>query len=382
MNGRIATAMAMPLGLIGCLALVAAAEVSVARLDDRWTSVEIHSWRDAGASAATRAVGADLLCLGDSFIKMGLAAPELERRTGRSSYNLAACAAPAPVAELLLRRALDAGARPSTILVGFDPNLLSQGSGHFERLWPELATWPELARIALWADDGDFLARVALAKAVPAVKVRAELRAAIVARLAGSALPPFTAAPAARRNWSVNRGSHLAAPAPEFQVEVEPAYIPIENVAIFPPRWRCHPTNAIAIDRILKLASSRGIRVVWVVPPFSPHVTEGRRRVGADRAFTRFVEAILARYPGVTLADARSGGYPHRVFRDSVHLDARGASALSTSLGDALAATGPAGPSGARLALAPYREPAGPPLDEDTNWSALALESRAEGVRR
>lgn len=382
MIGRIATAMVVPFGLLGALALITVAEVGVARLDGHWSGVEIHTWRDSAASATTRAIGPDVLCLGDSFIKMGVAAPEIERRTGRPTYNLAACAAPAPVAYFLLRRALDAGARPSTILVGFDPHLLSQGPGHFERLWPELATWPELAWVGLWAGDGDFVARVALAKVVPTVKARAEVRSAIVAQLGGAPLPEYAAVPAARRNWAVNRGSHLAAPAPEFQGEAEPEYFPIENAAIFPPRWRCHPTNAIAIDRLLKLAASRGIRVVWVVPPFSPRVTEGRRRVGSDRAFTRFVVAILARYPGVTLADARDGGYPHRVFRDSVHLDARGATALSASLGDALASSRPGAAPVDRLALPPYRDPAVPPLDEDTNWSALALESRAAGVRR
>src|SRR5690348_14836409 len=117
----------VPLGLLGMLALIAAIEASVSRLDDALTTVWAAGWRASGRSATREARDCDLLCLGDSLVKFGVVPSVLDARLGTRSYNLAAHAAQAPLSYFLLQRALRAGARPRTILIDFTEHLLCQG---------------------------------------------------------------------------------------------------------------------------------------------------------------------------------------------------------------------------------------------------------------
>src|SRR5262249_28496486 len=137
-----------PAGLIGALALIAAAERVVARDDLDFTTEAALSWEICRAEARDKAPGRQILCLGDSLVKFSIVPGVFESRTGRKAYNLAAFGAPPPVSYFTLRRALDAGARPEAVIVDFHPVRASAHPQAFQRLWPELLDAGECADLA------------------------------------------------------------------------------------------------------------------------------------------------------------------------------------------------------------------------------------------
>ena len=108
---------AFPLGVLGALALVLATERVVARYNLEFSEVTALNWSFANRASKSLATKADVLCFGTSLVKFGVLPRSIESATGRSAYNLAACNAHMPTSYFLLKRALDAGARPSAVLV-------------------------------------------------------------------------------------------------------------------------------------------------------------------------------------------------------------------------------------------------------------------------
>jgi hypothetical protein len=65
-------------------------------------------------------------------------------------------------------------------------------------------------------------------------------------------------------------------------------------------------------------------------------VHERRRRSGSDAKYDAFLRSLQDRYPALTVLDARDAAFPASVFVDPIHLDIRGALALSASVADVL----------------------------------------------
>ena len=107
--------------------------------------------------------------------------------------------------------------------------------------------------------------------------------------------------------------------------------------------WNCRPENAGYVRKFLALASSRGIRVYWVIPPVSPTAQERRFQNGQEAAYSRFVASIQAEYPGLTVIDGRRLDLDTSSFFDPVHLNGRGAATLSGEVAKVLGATTPGG---------------------------------------
>src|SRR5262245_5292812 len=114
-----------PWGLVGMIPLVWAVEGFVARHEDGVQSQVARSWKASAVAAGAGAVGRDVLYLGDSQVKLGLLPRVVEGRTGLSGYNLAVLRGMPASSYGLLRRALDAGARPKAVVVDFNPGLLA-----------------------------------------------------------------------------------------------------------------------------------------------------------------------------------------------------------------------------------------------------------------
>src|SRR5690242_12777653 len=106
-----------PVGMLGMLALVLAAESYVARHDLDFATLWSANWRHGAAAARREGPKSAVLAFGDSLVKDGVAAPVIEARLGRRAYNLAVFNGQAPASYFLLRRALDAGARPAAVLI-------------------------------------------------------------------------------------------------------------------------------------------------------------------------------------------------------------------------------------------------------------------------
>jgi hypothetical protein len=317
-----------PWGLVGMLGLVVAIEAGLERHHLDFTRFSIHDWRVSGREARAVAPGCDVLCFGDSLVKFGVAPRVIEPRLGRRVYNLAVCDGQAPSSYFLFHRALEAGARPSAVVVDFVPHLLAAGPRHNLRQWPELVTPREGLDLSLTARHAAMAAELALGSLFPSVKDRYEIRVAVRAALRGESsasrrgeIPDYV------RQWHENQGAQLCAPRPAFRGEIDPA-----NPAYFPHAWKCHPTNETYLRRFLALAAAHRVRVFWLLPPVTPRFQARRDALGIEASHTQFVRRLQAEFANLTVIDARHAGYDHSRFIDPLHLDRRGAAALSAEL--------------------------------------------------
>ncbi|HWE37494.1 MAG TPA: hypothetical protein VG406_13070 [Isosphaeraceae bacterium] len=363
---------ALPTGLLAMLALVAGVEHFLARHDVDYVHPWAWDWKRAGSAASRQAVGCDVLCFGDSLVKFGLLPRVLEDRLGARSYNLAVGAGQASATYVLLRRALAAGARPRAIVVDFKPHLLAYNVHNSDHQWPELLTPGESLDLSWSARDAGFFAETMLGRLLPSVRCRAEVGAAVTSALRGESASPRDALPPIWRNWNVNKGAQVAPRGPG-----PPGAGEGWANELFPPDWAPHPVNASYVRRFLALARSRGIAVYWLLPPIRPDAQADGERTGVDARFARFVESMRADCPALVVLDGRRSGYGAEVHVDPVHLDRRGAAALSA---DVATVIGRGGVPAAWITLPSYRErPTRGPL-EDLEESRVAL--RDQGRRR
>src|SRR4051794_27297229 len=112
-----ATTRRVPRGLAGMVVILGAVEAILGSIDVSGTTHLVDSWTDARAMVGSDEVRQSaILCLGDSQIKQGLLPEVLGDRLGLPAYNLAVHGGQPAAATMLLRRALDAGARPRAVV--------------------------------------------------------------------------------------------------------------------------------------------------------------------------------------------------------------------------------------------------------------------------
>ncbi len=322
-----------PWGLLGMLALVALVESTLGRHDLDFTAPWHWDWRIAGkvASKGHRASGRDVLVFGDSLLKFGVMPRVLADRSGRSAYNFALHTGQASSSYFMLRRALGSGAKPGLIVLDLTPHMLKHAPEENAQLWPELLSPLECLDLARAMGDPAFFARTILATVLPTVKERLALRASLLAALRGESLSRRQQNLTFRRNWALNDGAQLMVDGPPPPIDVD------HWVGMLYRVWAPHPVNVGYLDRFLDLAHSREIPVVWVLPPNHPAVEARVLATGYEAASTRFVREVQGRHPGtIAVVDARRSGFGADQFFDGVHLNRRGAMALSALLGEAI----------------------------------------------
>lgn len=367
-----------PWGLVGFLALVALVEAGLARHDLSISNPLVMNWSRGGESLRREGARAQILCLGDSMMKCGVAPRVLERKLGRRSYNFGVLAGTPPMTYFLARRAIESGARPEALVVEFNPSFLhSPPTG--SRQWSEMATLGERLEVARVARDPGFFARTLVDSALRSARRRFEVRANVVAALKGEAVDSPTTIHAGWRNGNINGGA-LLLPAYGFFGTIPPEKMADEMA---PPNWKCHPINALYIRRLLHLAEQQKVPVVWLLPPVSPQVQDGRDAVGLEVAYSAFVRAMQDRFPGMVVVDGRRSGYDSSAFSDALHLHARSASALSDDLAAILRPIVDREPGGPRwVELPPFRERPVGVVVEDLEQSRLAVKDFATPRRR
>ncbi len=367
----------LPAGLLGSLALVMAIERGVTNHEGALAPPWTTDWRHAGGAARREAPRAEVLCLGDSLVKFAVLPRAIEGRSGRRAYNLAVHNGQAPATYFLLRRALDAGARPAAVLVDFAPHLLTGGPYANLRQWGELVEPGECLDLARTARDADLFALITAARLLPSYAARFEIRGAVLGALAGRSTSQSAVTDAYRRNWRRNLGA-LAMPGnPASRADTPFGGDLVDAARPF------DPVNLAYIRRLLDLTAARRIPVYWLLPPPNPSVQAIRDRNGSDDRYLALIRRLGATHPGLTVLDARHSGYDHSLHFDPVHLDHRGAAALSRSIADALATPPDLHPApGPRVVdLLAYRDrPGGVPI-EDLTQSTLAIRGSA-AVRR
>lgn len=361
--------LAIPWGVIGAVVLVAGVESFVASRPLDFSDPVSLNWRLSAADAAARAPGCAVLCVGDSLVKHAVVPSLLERQTGLSTWNLALARGPAPAAFFLLRRALEAGARPESVVVDFKPSVLVGSPRYNLRYWQEILTPRETLELARTSGGGSLFVAITLGRILPSYRSRLEVRQAIAAALKGEKPPMRPINRVCRRNWTVNQGANVAARNPEFLGSVSPE----QHKTLLSHLWYCHRANRVYVRRFLELTEARGIRVYWLLPPLAPELLARREQTGAEAGYETFVQSFVKRFPHLTVVDARHSGYVPSVFVDPTHLDGLGARTVTADLAALLRQRGATSrPASRWVALPPFRT-----VDEQ-----VALEDVEQSKRR
>jgi hypothetical protein len=369
----------VPRGLLGMLALAGAVEGLVSRNEIDLKTDWHWEWRVNGQVAMRQAARFDVLCFGDSLINHGLVPPILETRLGKRVYNLSLSGGQSSTSYIQLRRALDAGARPSAVIVDFFPLLLNHGYEENEPRWPDLLTPRECLDLAWMVRDASFFARMMLARHLPSLRERTNLRAHFLAALGGKGGSERLGALAYQRNWRLNHGTSVFAKAETIKLGDMDAWY---RAAFRNPEW-CASYHAAYLVRFLELAAARDIPVFWLVPPIHPEAQRRFDKGGTEARYDQLLRSALRRFPNIVVIDGRRARYDASVFVDQAHLDRQGASVLSADVADIVsrALTGPA-PKDHWIDLPRYRPQSLDSSIEDIHQSRAIVQRQAELVRR
>lgn len=367
----------VPLGFLGLLAIVAAFESYLAAHDAEFAEFSAADWQLSRWAASREAQGAGILCFGDSLLKFGLLPEIIERRTGLATFNLSALGGQAATSYYMLRRALDAGARPRAILLDCQdlpskpefPDVRGLGLAFHIRSWPELLGPAEAAELALSARDGSFFGAVVARKILPSFKARREVRSGIGHLVRKGETASGRQHRAQERNWRLNRGSLVMGSKRENPTKITPDRLSEPWSA-----WSPDPVTSEYLRKFLALAAEYGIQVFWLIPPTSPEHEGLRVTTGQHAYYSKVAEDLQAEFPGLIVIDGRAPGYSRGVFIDDSHLDRVGAVAFTGDVAEAVARSlAPAGGPERWVALPPFRERPAPGQIEDLEESRLAL---------
>jgi hypothetical protein len=236
---------ALPRALLGMLALVALVEIGLTRYRNDFAEYSAECWRASG-EAARHATRSEILIFGSSLSKHGVLPQVIERQIGKRAYNLAVFSGPAAASFFLLRRALEAGARPSAVLLDcqdgpLDANTRQERDGALVpnmRYWPELLDARDLMDLAWSTRDASFLAATVLSKTLTSYRCRFELRAAIRTLAEGKNPSTQVGLAALHRNWIINRGAHVKQTNRAYQYQLGLDAETWKSVALKPFRLR------------------------------------------------------------------------------------------------------------------------------------------------
>jgi hypothetical protein len=318
--------------LFGMLGLVALAELFVARHPLDFSEPTCLCWHATASAARWEASGRDVLFVGDSLVKLGLLPKVVEARSGLRGYNLANGRALPLTTYFWLRRALDAGARPSAVVVDFKPLFLTCPAEFDLRYWQETLTFREIIELAKLHRDRSLVTQLVLGRLLPTVRARMELRSNLMAAFRGEYDHSFLMNRIVQRHWPANDGAQVTVRKGTFTGKVGPGEEMEMQTMVVGQR----PEHLRALDRFFALAAARGVRVYWLLPPLVPQLQASRERSGAEARYVALVNATCRRYPNVSVLDARHSGYDPSLFFDVTHLTRTGAVALSVDVADAL----------------------------------------------
>jgi hypothetical protein len=286
-----------------------------------------------GAQAAQHeAPRADVLYLGDSLMKHGVQPKVIESLASLRGFNLALPGAQPPVTYFMLRRAHRAGARPKIVVLDFAHDMLAGGPEYSVRNWTEVADAPGAVELALRARNVSLLGSWISGQIAPSARCRVEVRESIVTALRGGGSVMSDMNRQISGLWAANAGAHVEAGSRGDHSTLSDA----DARRLLAERWWCNGLNREYIKGLFRLAMARSEHVVWLIPPVAPALQSRRAASGADGKYTAFAHAVQAEFPQVVVVDCREAGFDDDAFVDHIHLNRRGAQALSERLAEIL----------------------------------------------
>jgi hypothetical protein len=173
---------------------------------------------------------------------------------------------------------------------------------------------------------GEFLAASLLGRLLPSFRSRLELRSNLLAALRGETDRLHDINRIVWRNWTANAGANVATRHSQYGGELTAD----AERNLRPKVSYVHRVNAEGIERLLRLAAARGIRVFWLLPPLASALQARREQAGAEAKFEALIRTFQTRHPEVvTVLDARRLAYAPAMFVDATHVSGKGAIALS-----------------------------------------------------
>ncbi len=321
----------VPRGFLGMLVLVAVFEAYIARNDLKFSRIEADDWKSSARVAESQLPPGGVFFFGDSQIKFGVSPLLLEAKLGQPSHCLAIQGGQAPSSYFLLRKALNSGVIPTSIVVDFEPHLNRDGIDHNKRMWSEVAGLADSLELAWHAKDANAFAAMALALALPSYRERNEIRDNLMTALRGetSVMPAWLEM--ASRNKGMNRGA--------LAITKNPTGSPIDaskwgNRTEKP--WAPDPVNDLYAKKFLKLALDNRIPVYCLIMPVAPGVHEKYEQNGLEQAYDAWIKKLQANHSNLYVLDWRHSDYRDPSFTDGLHLNVEGAFSITTALGDYL----------------------------------------------
>jgi hypothetical protein len=357
------------------LVLVLAAESFVKRHEVNLLDSDEWQYHLARRDSARNARGRDVLCFGDSLMKVSVIPRVVEARSGLKVYNLAMCGSQAPASYEVLRRALRSGARPSAVLVDFHAPLLAFPAAISVYRLPHLLDGGEALRLGWVARDLTLLGMMQVRQCLPSVRTRVALRAWVVSAVAGKFFVVCETMPQILRHWIAQEGALVMPSAHGRAVDVAN-----HQRYQYPPGWAPDRVNADYVRRFLALAAANDLIVYWLIPPVQPALQAAKERAGHDAKYLKWVKDCQRRFPNVVVLDGRHAEYDPAVYCDADHLAVEGAYALSEDLGDVLRRLRRETPPDRWVALPRYRARAVDPSIETVYKSKT--EGPADGTVR
>ena len=317
-----------PIGLLGAVAIIVAAEGYVARRKDDLTSIYAIEWRLNARSIRRHAAGSSVLCFGTSLTRMGVSPRVLEETMRLPAYNFAMSGAQPFACYVALRDALASGAKPRAVLVDFTWSTLGQPYTFNEMGLPEMATLRDCAEFALAAPrrlvlrtDGPGVAAAVVQgpdRGPGQHRGRHPRRGAEPESRSGSSTrgtPRSTAGPATRARSATTARSTRRIPCSSRRSGPAPR-----------PARRTSTSSSTSPRRGTSPSSGSCRR--WRRGPRGP----GRHR-GSRRDTWASSTSIAARHANVTVIDATESRYAVEAFNDPVHLNRDGAVVFSADAG-------------------------------------------------
>lgn len=326
---------AWPAGFVGALAMILALDGIVARISIglRHPSRLASSWEAALQASTEPEARAQILCFGDSLIKLGIVPRILEARLGQSAYNLAVLGGQPPTSDVLLRRILDRGHSPRAVVVNFSPLLLGLDPRVNVGWWAGMIPARDRIELALRSRDARLALSLLLHGTTASLSNRGGFRAALgLGAFEGEERDEADLLNAMLRNWDWNRGAQVA----------PRRFVPIEGSLPRPCdasgwTWQPQPVHAECVVRFLAQAQDQGIPVYWIIPPAEAVWLERNERVGTVDSYRRYVRDLVSRFPMLTVLDMQFAGWDRAWFRDPIHLNRDGAVRLTVAVADAIA---------------------------------------------